>query len=317
MSNPALNKAFGSHVETTPAGYPAYPGYRPQGGQQTQHGQSQAYGQQPQWGQAPSGQHGYQQPQMPYYGQQPGYTSDPNSLEQAYRQPSAGPSDTRRMTMDDVITRTAMTLGVVVLVAVAAWWFTAGNPALAMPVMWTGLIVGLILGLVNAFKREPSPALIMAYAAFEGLFLGAISMVFNMMYPGIVSQAVMATIVTFAVTLVVYRSGLIKVNAKFVRFVTIALISYAAFCLVNLVLMLTNIAPGTFGLRSGGLGLLIGAAAVLLATFSLMIDFKMIEEGIARGVPNRYAWSAAFGLTVTLIWLYIEFLRIIAILRGE
>jgi len=317
MSNPALNKAFGSKV--TPAGYPEYPGYVPRGGAtgtqqapRTQYGEA-AYGQQ-QYGQAPQ-----------QYGQSPqqyGRYTNPADLERSYNQPSATPGQMRRMTMEDVVMRTALTLGVVVLTGAATWSLAAVNPPLALTLAMVGALAGFVLGLVNAFKREPSPTLILAYAAFEGVFLGGISAYFEAAYPGIVIQAVLATVVTFAVTLALYAKRIVRVTGKFVRFVMIAMVSYLAFSLVNLVLMLTGVADGAFGLRSmevGGvpLGLLIGVFAVLLATFSLMMDFHVIEEGVKAGVPARYAWSGAFGLTVTLVWLYIEILRILAILRGE
>lgn len=291
MSNPALNKAFGSHVVQSPTQPPQF------------------YGEQPR--------QPYQQQTTQYGTTYPQAAPSPEQLQNAYDQPPAHPVDMGRMTMDDVIMRTAMTLGLVVLTAAGTWALVLGNPSLVYPAMIIGAIVGLVLGLVNAFKKEPSPPLILAYAAAQGVMLGAFSMMLEFMFPGIVMQAVLATLVTAAVTLGVYKSGIVKVNTKFVKFVTIALFAYLGFALVNFVLMLTNVAPGMFGLRSGGFGLAIGAVAVLLATFSLMIDFKSIEDGIAKGVPTRYAWSAAFGLTVTLLWLYVEILRILAILRGD
>ncbi len=291
MSNPALNKAFGSHVVQSPTQEPQFYGQPP----------AQSY-----------------QQQAPQYGTSyPPAVPGPDQLQNAYNQPAAHPADMGRMTMDDVIMRTAMTLGLVVITAAGTWALGLGNPALVYPAMLGGALTGLVLGLVNAFKKEPSPPLILAYAAAQGVMLGAFSMVLELMFPGIVMQAVLATLVTAAVTLGVYKTGIVKVNGKFMKFVTIAMLAYLGFALVNFVLMLTNVAPGMFGLRSGGLGLAIGAVAVLLATFSLMIDFKMIEEGIAKGVPRRYSWSAAFGLTVTLLWLYVEILRILAILRGD
>lgn len=288
MSNPALNKAFGSHVPQTPTQAPQY------------------------YGQAPQQQYGAPQSTVPGYG-----ATTPEQLQYSYNQPSAQPVDMGRMTMDDVVMRTAMTLGLVILTAAGAWMVTIGNPALISPLLIGGVIVGLVLGLVNAFKKEPSPPLILAYAVAQGAMLGTFSMLLEYSFPGIVMQAVLATLVTAAVTLGVYKTGIVKVNSKFIRFVTIAMLAYLGFALVNFVLMLTNVAPGMFGLREGMFGLAIGAVAVLLATFSLMIDFKMIEDGIAQGVPRRYAWSAAFGLTVTLLWLYVEILRILAILRGD
>lgn len=261
---------------------------------------------------------GYAQPSP--YGTPPTATTDAQfqSVQDAYNAPSATAAQTGRLTYDDVIMKTATVLGVIVLVAAASWFgFSTGTlpTGLMMPVLFGGLIGGLVLGLVNSFKKEPSPALILGYAAFEGAFLGVISMVFNFAYPGIVLQAVLATFVTFGVTLALFRSGKVRVTPKFTKILMIGLVSYAVFCLVNLVLSLTVL--GGWGLRAGGFGLVIGAIAVVLAAMTLVMDFDQIQRGVTNGVARKYAWSAAFGLALSLVWLYIEFLRILAILRGD
>ncbi|WP_419719752.1 Bax inhibitor-1/YccA family membrane protein [Micrococcus terreus] len=262
------------------------------GGQQTQ----TQPGQQGQFGQP---QYGQQAPQ--------GYSAE--QLNEMYQQPAAGPVDTGRMSYNDVIAKTVMTLGVVLITAVVGWMM----PALMLP----GAIVGLVLGLVNAFKREPSPALILLYAAAEGLFLGGISQVFEQMWPGIASQAVLGTLCVFAVTLALYASGKVRATPKAMRIFMIAMVGYALFSLVNLFLMLFGVTDSMFGLRAGWMGVAIGLVAVFLAAFSLVMDFTAIEQGVRAGAPQKYSWSAAFGLTVTLVWLYVEILRILAILRGN
>lgn len=238
---------------------------------------------------------------------QPGMS--PQALQDLYSQPSASPMQTGRMTYADVINKTVLCLGLVVIGAVIGWQI----PAL----MLVGALVGLVLGLVNSFKREPSPVLIMLYAGFEGLFLGGISRVFNDQWDGIAVQAVLATLSVFAVTLVLYRSGKYRATPKMTKMFMIAMIGYGLFSLLNFILMITGVADGAFGLRSGGLGLAIGALAVLLATYALVMDFTSISEGVRHGAPAKMAWAGAFGLTVTLIWLYVEILRILAILRGN
>lgn len=232
-------------------------------------------------------------------------------LEQSYREPAAGPGDTGRMSYNDVIGKTVMTLLLVVVGAAVGW----NVPALMLP----GAIVGLVLGLVNAFKREPSPVLILLYAAAQGLFLGGISGVFEQMWPGIAVQAVLATLCVFAVTLALFASGKWRVTAKSMKIFMVAMIGYAAFSLVNLFLMLFGVTDAMFGLRGEFplLGLGIGLLAVFLAAFSLVMDFTSITQGVKAGAPRKYSWSAAFGLTVTLVWLYVEILRILAILRGS
>jgi uncharacterized YccA/Bax inhibitor family protein len=229
-------------------------------------------------------------------------------LEQAYAGPPAGPLQTQRMTYNDVIVKTGLTFAVL-LVGAGVGWF---NPGLAM----IGFIVGLVLGLVNAFKKEPSPALILAYAAFMGVGLGGISLMFQAQWQGIVQQAILGTFSVFAVALVAYRSGRIRVTPKFQRMVIIGMFGYLAFSMVNLVLVLFGFGDG-WGLRSGWLGIVAGLIGVTLAAFSLVLDFDFIEKGVQNGIPEKYAWTAAFGLVVTLVWLYLELLRLLAILQGN
>ena len=247
-----------------------------------------------------------------------GYDPQFQTVEQSYYGPAAGSAQTGRMTYDDVIMKTAGLLAIVVGAAAVSWLLFPGN----MAVMLIGLVVGLVLGRVNSCKREPSPALIVGYAAFEGLFLGGISGVFEMINPGIVLQAVLATFVTFAVTLALFKSGKVRVTPKFTKFLLISLVSYGVFSLVNLGIMWFTDLGGAWGIRSVEvfgipLGVLIGLFAVGLAAMSLIMDFDMITKGIRNGAPRKYAWSAAFGITVTLVWLYIEFLRLLMILRGN
>lgn len=255
--------------------------------------------------------------ESPYAQQQVGtlgYDQQFDQVQQSYHGPAATSRQTGRMTIDDVVMKSATVIGAVILVAIAAWQFVPA--ALATAVMIIGLVAGLVLGIVNAVKKEPSPALILGYAIAEGAFLGLISKVFAAAYEGIVMQAVIATFITFAVCFALFKTRIVKVTGKFVKVVVYATIAYAVFCLVNLgVMVFAPDAFGPWGLRSGLMGLLIGAIAVVLASANLIMDFDQIERGIRNGVDRKYAWSAAFGLTITLIWLYIEFLRLLAILQ--
>ncbi|MHA7239404.1 Bax inhibitor-1/YccA family protein [Arthrobacter sp. TMS1-12-1] len=242
-------------------------------------------------------------------------------LEHMYNQPSAGPAQTGRMTFDDVIVKTLLCLGVV-LVGAAIPAFVV--PGLAVPLMIIGALGGFVLGLVNAFKREPSPALILAYAGLEGLFLGGITMFLEAQFPGIATQAVLGTLVVFGVTLALFKSGKVRATPKAMKFFMIAMISYAAFSLLNLGLMVFGVNDDPWGLRGADFlgtgipfGVIIGILAIGLAAFSLIIDFTSISEGVRQGAPQKYSWTAAFGLTVTLVWLYVEILRLLAILRGD
>jgi uncharacterized YccA/Bax inhibitor family protein len=244
---------------------------------------------------------------------------DAATLDQMYAAPTATPAQTGRLTYDDVIIKTGGLLTLVVAAAAFAWFVVPDS--LRMPVALGGALVGFVLGLVNAFKRKPSPALIAVYAIAEGLFLGGISWFVEVAanLPGVVTQAVLATLATFAACLVLFRSGKVRVTPKFTRWLLVAMGGYLVFSLVNFGMAMFDVGgDGMFGpLRSGGLGLVVGLFAVGLAAAMLIVDFDSIKRGVEGGAPASFAWTAAFGLVVTLVWMYLEFLRLIAILRGS
>ena len=238
----------------------------------------------------------------------------------------------RRMTIDSVVEKTALTLGTVI-VAAAVTWFLIGdlnavNPneadsaaKLAFGLASIGAIAGMVLGLVNSFKKVVSPALVLAYAVVEGVFVGALSkVVANLSFvqdPAIVFQAVLGTMVAFGGTLAAYRFFNIQVNDRFRKVMSIAAVSILAVLVINLVLSLTGVFDNG-GLRGfNTLGLIVSIALVVFGVLCLVMDFDFVERGVEAGLPERESWRAAFGLTVTLVWLYIEILRILAILRGD
>jgi uncharacterized YccA/Bax inhibitor family protein len=235
-------------------------------------------------------------------------------LDELYRQPSAGPAQTGRLTYDDVIVKTLACLAVVVVGAAVAM---AMPPALRLGLMAVGALGGFVLGLVNTFKREPVPALVLAYAALEGLFLGGLTALVDRAGQGLGLQAVVGTFAVAGVTLFLYRSGQVRATPKLARFFLIAVAGYLAFSVVNLFLMLFGVVQNPWGLRSGLLGIAIGLVAVVLAAISLVFDFNSVEEAVRAGAPRRVAWTAAFGLTVTLVWLYTEILRLLAIFNSS
>ncbi|KUF07997.1 Bax inhibitor-1/YccA family protein [Leucobacter sp. G161] len=220
--------------------------------------------------------------------------------------PVITPSD-RPMTYENTISKTVM-LFLVVLAFGAVGWFMPG-------LAFVGAIAGLALGLVNSFKKEPSVPLIVAYAAAQGIFLGGISGIFESQWSGIVSQAVIGTLAVFGVTLLLFRSGKVRTSPRMTKIVLIAMAGYLVFSLINMVMMLTGLNSDPWGMRGGTLGLIIGGLAVLLAAYSLVMDFELVQNGVQNRVPEKWGWTAAFGLTVTLVWLYLEILRIIAIFR--
>jgi uncharacterized YccA/Bax inhibitor family protein len=243
-----------------------------------------------------------------FAGAQQGLTSaDP--LEEAYQAPSAGSRHTGRMTVEDVIGRTALLLAVAAFTGTATWVFGLGG--LAFP----AAIVGLVLALVIIFKQVTNPAVIVTYAAVEGVFLGGISQFFNSMYPGIVVQAVLGTAGVTGVMLALYRSGKIRVTPKFTKMVVGATMGFFLLIMVNLVAGFFT--DGGLGLRQGPLGIAVGLFAIGLASMNLVLDFDMVERGARQGLPERYGWFAAFAIMVTLVWLYLEILRLLAILQGR
>lgn len=301
--NPVFNgKNFRGATQAPPA---------PQAYGQGSYGQN-AYGQ-PQFGQTQ-----YGQTQTGWNPAQQGMTQQ--QLQDMYNQPAAGPADTGRMTYDDVIMKTAACLGAVV--AGAAVTLVVAE-SLAYTLMIVGALGGFVLALVNTFKKQPSPALILAYAALEGLFLGGLTRILDGMFPGVGLQAVIGTLSVFAVTLVLFKNGKVRATPKAMRFFMIATIGYAVFALINMVMMWTGAVDSPFGLRTEiqiagiPLGVFIGVLAIGLAAFSLVMDFTSIEAGVRSGAPQRFSWTAAFGLTVTLVWLYVEIIRLLAILRGD
>jgi uncharacterized YccA/Bax inhibitor family protein len=237
-------------------------------------------------------------------------------LQDLYNQPSAGPVDTRRVTMDDVIMKTLGLFAIVLVTAAGGWAVAANNPAAGSAIWIGGMIGTLVIGLMIAFKKTLSVPLILLYAVVEGLFMGAVSQFFNELYPGIVGQAVLATLATFAGMFLAYKFGLIKVTAKFRRIMTMMIFGYVIFAIVNFIFAVVwSDSPFGFG-GTGGWGIAISIFAVGLASFTLALDFDSIEGAIRTGAPQKYSWLLAHGLIVTLVWLYIEFLRLFARLRS-
>lgn len=243
--------------------------------------------------------------------------SDVAALEAQYNADPASGLDTGRMSYEGTVTKTA---GLLILLGISA----ALTWVLAPGLFFAGAIVGFVLALVNIFKKRPSPGLIAMYAIAEGVFLGGLSAILEQQagMQGIALQALMATGITTGVCLWLYGSGRVQVTAGFRRVLMVGMISYALFCLVNLIVMFTG-SDSAWGLRSsvelGGikLGVIVGAVAVLLASMSLIMDFDGIKRGVERGASSIYEWAAAFGLVVTLVWLYLEFIRILSILRDR
>ncbi|WP_314849662.1 Bax inhibitor-1/YccA family protein [Rothia mucilaginosa] len=294
-----------------------------QANQQAQYGQQQTYGQygqqydqqgygqntygQPQYGQQPYGQQ-YGQPQ---YGQQAQYgqpygEADYGVAAPTYSEPiPAG----ERLTMNDVMVKTGINLGLVAVGAAVAWF--------APVLMLLGLVGGLVLGLVNSFKKKVSPVLVMTYALMEGLLLGGLSAVVDMRYPGVAVQAVLATLVVAGTTLALFANGKLRATPKLNKIFMIGAIGYMAYGFISI------LGAGIFGSSLNSvslfgipLGLIVGLFAVALATYSLLLDFTTASEAVEAGLPERESWRLAFGLTASLVWLYVEILRVLMYLAS-
>ncbi|MYZ35769.1 MULTISPECIES: Bax inhibitor-1/YccA family protein [unclassified Streptomyces] len=250
------------------------------------------------------------------------YATNPYAPQQGagYGAGPQAPARTDVMTIDDVVTRTAMTLGTVILTAVLSWVLLPvdqANIGKSYGIAIGAALVALVLSLIQSFKRRPTPALILAYAAFEGVFLGVISSaVSTYIAPGVVIQAVMGTMAVFAGVLFAYKMRWIRVTRRFYGFVMAAAMGFLLLMVANMLFSVFGGGDG-LGFRSGGLGIVFGIVGIVLGACFLALDFKQVEDGVAYGAPREESWLAAFGLTLTLVWIYLEMLRLLSILQGN
>jgi uncharacterized YccA/Bax inhibitor family protein len=230
-----------------------------------------------------------------------------------------GPVSTRRMTIDSVVQASAISFAVVLIAAIATWVLTpeitADMPASQLSGIFAAMTVGGVaafaLSMVNSFKRVVSPALVLAFCLAEGVALGGISKFFDAQFGDhIVINAVIGTFGAFAGTLAAYKFFDIKVGARFRTFVIAAMFGMVGLSLLELVLSMFGSGTGLFGVT--GLGMLTAFAGLALGIFMLILDFDMVEKGVAAGVDERESWRAAFALTVSLVWIYTNLLRILA-----
>jgi len=234
-------------------------------------------------------------------------------LNELYRLPSATAAQTDRMSYEDAIVKIVISFAILLGGAFVGWLL----PGLFLPAM----LVGFGLALVNIFKKKPSPPLILGYAAVEGVFVGGISSVFSQAFGGIVPQAVLGTFAVVGITLALFASGKVRASKKATKIFLIAMLGYLAFSLINFGLMAFGATDAMFGLRSAPLfgipiGLLLGVLVIFMAAYSLVLDFTNIQVGVQRGAPRVYGWTAAFGIMITVVWLYLEILRMLAIVRN-
>jgi uncharacterized YccA/Bax inhibitor family protein len=219
------------------------------------------------------------------------------------------------MTLGGTVNKTALSLGILLVAASVVWNRGADDPALGAFVMG-GILGGFVVALITVFKQTWAPYTTPVYAALEGLALGGISVVFERTYPGIVSQAVFLTFGTLGALLAAYRSGLVRATENFKLGVVAATGGIVLVYLLSFVL-------GFFGVSvplvhsSGTFGILFSLFVVAIAALNLVLDFDFIETGVERGAPRYMEWYGAFGLLVTLVWLYLEILRLLAKLQSR
>ncbi len=243
------------------------------------------------------------------------------TLQDMYNQPAYAPAPPteRYLTLDDVIAKTATVLLVALATAVGTIYLqSSGIAPNIYSLIVPAALVGFVLALVVIFKRSSNPALILAYAVAEGVFLGGITGVFQSFgpqYAGIGFQALAATIGVFVGMLVVYKTGAIRVTPKFTKMIVGAMIGIVAVLVVN---MIASLLGFNMGIRDGGtLSIIISLVIIVVAALSFLLDFDAIENAIKQGAPAKSAWYFAFGLMVTLVWLYLEILRLLSYLRSN
>ena len=269
-------------------------------GQAAERERATAYAAPGQYGQPGYGQPGYGQPA----------DGQPYPTTGAY---PAAPPRVETMTIDDVVVRTVGLIGLTAASAAAAWVLVPDQ--LTAPIWITAAIVGLVLGLVISFAQVTNPLLITGYAVVEGTFLGLVSKFYESFFNGIVLQAVIGTFGVFFLMAALYKFKIIRATPKFIKGVIAAGIGVFALLMVNLVLSLFGV---NTHLRDGGpLAIGLSLVIIVIAALFFVLDFYQVEESVRYGLPRKYAWLSAFGILVTMIWMYLEMLRLLSYLQGD
>ncbi len=322
MANPVMNSIVKdwSAQSTTPAGYPAMPGYQPASAQAqnpyagatnpygTQQGVD--YSGQPVYGTAQAGTQGYpvsssSEEQMASY-------------EAMMNAPAADAVDRGTMTYDDVVVKSIMCFGLLLVGAVAGWMSGMVAIGAAMLVAFAACAVTLGLALFIQFSKKVRPGAIVAYSLVEGFVLGALSCAFEMSYPGIVVSAVLATLVVIGTTLAAFTMGFVRNSSTLTRVAGIGSVAFFFYYLVTFALSVTGMVDmravnhtTVFGIP---LGVIIGVLAVFIGVLCLVRDFDAVKVGVASNVPEKYSWLCTFAIMTDVIWIYLEILRILSYL---
>ncbi len=244
-------------------------------------------------------------------------SSNPTLSEQAFNRHAylTGADPTTFMTVSGTLNKAIMLAIMVIASSMMTWLAVGANAKLAMPLILTGAGGAFILALVISFKQTTAPALAPVHAILEGLFVGAVSQILNSIYPGIAAQAIVITLGIMATMLGLYRSGIIKASPMFVKVVTICTIGIGVTYLISWGMRLFGgQMPFIHDATPLGIGISLFTCAV--ASLNFVLDFDLIEKGSEQGLPKHMEWYAAFGLMVTLVWLYIEILNLLRKLRN-
>ncbi|MGW0179045.1 Bax inhibitor-1/YccA family protein [Nocardia sp. NPDC003345] len=252
-----------------------------------------------------------------------GYQYGNQQYPPQYQQQPYPQAPTRSLTIDDVVTKTGITLGVLALSALVTYILTSANNGLAPLFVIGGGLIGLVLVLVATFgNKADNPALVLSYAVAEGVFVGALSFMFTDISfggaggAGMIGQAVLGTFGVFAGMLVVYKTGAIRVTPRFTRMLIGAMIGILVLVVGNLIASFFT--DGGFGLRDGGpIAIIFSLVVIAIAAFSFLLDFDAADQLIRAQAPPKAAWGVALGLTVTLVWLYVEILRLLSYFQSD
>ena len=242
-------------------------------------------------------------------------------LQRLYDLPSANRAPERTMSVEDTVVKSFITFLVLVVGAVIGWVLLATNPAIGATVSVVASIAALVFALIALFKRTPSPTMVLLYALAQGVAIGAISLTYETFYNGIILQAVIGTLAVVGVTLALFASGKIRASARATKIFFIVFIAYFVYSIVNVFLMMFGAIQdnpwGLDGLEIFGipLGIILAPVIILLGAYSLVLDFDTIKQGVANKAPAAFAWTGALSVTITVVWLYLQILRILAIAR--
>jgi len=245
-------------------------------------------------------------------------------LQRLYDLPSANRAPERTLTVEDTVVKSFITFLVLVVGAAIGWVLLLTNPAVGTTVTFVSAIVAFVFAMIALFKRTPSPTMVLLYALAQGIAIGAISLTYESFYNGIILQAVIGTLAVVGVTLALFASGKIRASARATKIFMIVFIAYILYSVVNMFLLMFGALDasqnpwGMDGIQIFGipLGIILAPVIILLGAYSLVLDFDMIKQGVANKAPAAFAWTGALSVTITVVWLYMQILRILAIARN-